>query len=124
MQLTVEASKWIRGIVSRFRRYDVLKIATDVFHSGFEHQITKGSECHRPDPALGGILADVMGLGKTLTVLAGICSTLEQARQSVSQLNHLVEDSSLYRSMSTLVVVPSSRKYSAQHLLAACSVQS
>jgi len=93
-----------------------------MFHSGFEHQITKELQCHRPDPALGGIIADVMGLGKTLTVLAAICSTLEQARQSINQLNHFVEGSHLYRSKSTLVVVPSSRKYSTHHLLVVCLV--
>lgn len=46
----------------------------------FVNVITGNEERARPSPALGGILADVMGLGKTLMVLSLIVGSLEQAQ--------------------------------------------
>lgn len=56
--------------------------------------------------ALGGIIADVMGLGKTLTSLASILHTLPLAR-SWASLGR-VGDGKI-RTRATLVLVPSSR---------------
>ncbi|KAK0619845.1 SNF2 family N-terminal domain-containing protein [Immersiella caudata] len=41
--------------------------------------VTNQTQRERPPEALGGILADMMGLGKTLSVLSLIASTLDQA---------------------------------------------
>ena len=43
------------------------------------HIITGHETVEQPEPVLGGILADVMGLGKTLNVLSLICQTQEEA---------------------------------------------
>ncbi|KAL9057536.1 MAG: hypothetical protein Q9162_002268 [Coniocarpon cinnabarinum] len=43
------------------------------------HVITGHETMTEPEPVLGGILADVMGLGKTLNVLSLICDTREEA---------------------------------------------
>ena len=48
------------------------------------HVITGHEINEPPEPVLGGILADVMGLGKTLNVLSLICSTKEQAHEFVT----------------------------------------
>ncbi|KAM7196379.1 SNF2 family N-terminal domain containing protein [Naviculisporaceae sp. PSN 640] len=45
----------------------------------FYNVITNTVQKERPPPALGGILADMMGLGKTLSVLSLITSTLPDA---------------------------------------------
>ncbi|KAK3318382.1 SNF2 family N-terminal domain-containing protein [Apodospora peruviana] len=41
--------------------------------------VTNQSQRERPPPALGGILADMMGLGKTLSVLSLVVTTLDDA---------------------------------------------
>ena len=43
------------------------------------HVITGHETNEEPEPVLGGILADVMGLGKTLNVLSLVCDTREEA---------------------------------------------
>ena len=43
--------------------------------------ITSNEQPYVPDPVLGGILADQMGLGKTLQAIAFICSTLDEAKK-------------------------------------------
>ncbi|ROT38635.1 SNF2 family domain-containing protein [Sodiomyces alkalinus F11] len=47
----------------------------------FYNVVTAHAERRLPPQTRGGILADMMGLGKTLTVLALVCSSLDQARQ-------------------------------------------
>lgn len=45
------------------------------------YNVITGHETHeQPEPVLGGILADVMGLGKTLNVLSLICQTKNESR--------------------------------------------
>ncbi|KAF2993717.1 hypothetical protein E8E14_000164 [Neopestalotiopsis sp. 37M] len=59
-------------------------------------------------PATGGILADVMGLGKTLTMLCTIVRTREQATNyRVSQSRFKTDDKSLCVTEATLVIVTS-----------------
>ncbi|KAM7188223.1 SNF2 family N-terminal domain containing protein [Rhypophila sp. PSN 637] len=45
----------------------------------FYNVVTNTVQRERPPPALGGILADMMGLGKTLSVLSLITNTLDDA---------------------------------------------
>jgi SNF2 family DNA or RNA helicase len=66
--------------------------------------------CH----AIGGILADVMGLGKTLSILSAIVSTraaslsYQKIKESKIQENMIIP--SILQSRATLVVVTSIRK--------------
>jgi len=63
---------------------------------------------------MGGILADVMGLGKTLTTLALIVSSLERARDFVSlssQMRTAKHGTLPTTCKATVVVVPSERKF-------------
>lgn len=47
--------------------------------SGWEHRVTKEVIHHKPDECRGAILADDMGLGKSLTIVSLIASTLKSA---------------------------------------------
>lgn len=60
----------------------------------------------------GGILADEMGMGKSLTVIAHVASTLDRAHNWAHLANLRDEDSSneAISSRSTLIVVPSMRE--------------
>ena len=62
----------------------------------------------------GGIIADDMGLGKSLTVLSAIMSTLDFAR-SFGEANGSSysrdHNSQGFRSKSTLIVVPSTCEF-------------
>lgn len=44
------------------------------------YNVITGDELKKVSPILGGLLADQMGLGKTLSILSLICSTLQEAR--------------------------------------------
>jgi SNF2 family DNA or RNA helicase len=44
------------------------------------YNVITGDELKKVSPILGGLLADQMGLGKTLSILSLICSTLKEAR--------------------------------------------
>lgn len=44
------------------------------------YNVIAGNEVKKPDVALGGIFADMMGLGKTLSLLSRICATIEEAK--------------------------------------------
>lgn len=66
-------------------------------------------EDNRASSCLGGILADAMGLGKTLTMLASIASTANSAREFAEAT---ICEGELIRAMGTLVVVTSRRECS------------
>ncbi|KAI1777215.1 SNF2 family N-terminal domain-containing protein [Hypoxylon cercidicola] len=72
------------------------------------HTIT-GSLSDKPDDTVGGLLADAMGVGKTLTMIASIASSLENANAFAS--NQTARSSpGMYRKYpisSTLILVPS-----------------
>jgi SNF2 family DNA or RNA helicase len=65
-----------------------------------------------PTFSTGGILADAMGLGKTLTMISAIVTTAREAEQfSVSfDLNDIGNVETVHRTRATLVVVTSMRK--------------
>ncbi|KAI0155130.1 hypothetical protein GGR57DRAFT_464212 [Xylariaceae sp. FL1272] len=71
--------------------------------------VIDGSKSKEPEDMLGGILADGMGLGKTLTMLACVVATLPQANQFESGIcaDRLDSGPPLMRSSSTLVILPS-----------------
>ena len=84
----------------------------------FIHCITKQRSTVRPNEKGGGVLADEMGMGKSLAILALVIRTLDRAREWAE--NHRSDEQShsgahTY-SHSTLVIVPSACKYC--HLLA------
>ena len=72
--------------------------------------ITGHEELEEPPPVLGGILADMMGLGKTLSILSLVVSTLGEAARFAE--NAPIEQSSvgkprdLTNSKTTLLVAP------------------
>ena len=76
------------------------------------------TKCDRPKEnissySMGGILADVMGLGKTLSVISAIVSSLPQAREyATADYRNFGSLASRCRSRATLVVVTSMRKSS------------
>lgn len=60
-----------------------------------------------PSFATGGILADIMGLGKTLTMITAILGTLDEATTHEQQADVVTN---YYRCKATLVVVSSIRE--------------
>ncbi|KAK1830452.1 SNF2 family N-terminal domain-containing protein [Podospora conica] len=68
----------------------------------WRHKIT-GKTCDKPVPVSGGVLADEMGLGKTLSVLALICSSIDDlaSHQTVSQHDNPI-------GTGTLIIAPKS----------------
>lgn len=72
---------------------------------------------NHPDENGGGILADDMGLGKSLTTLSNIIGSLDHARDysksmvaSPSTVSNTISPSRM-TAKSTLVIVPSACKY-------------
>ncbi|OAP64020.1 hypothetical protein AYL99_03247 [Fonsecaea erecta] len=77
------------------------------------HEVVTGiSVKDEPDQVLGGLLADVMGLGKTLEALSLIASTLEEAESFANEkvvrdnedMRHII----LSNTKATLIVCPTS----------------
>ncbi|KAL4886206.1 SNF2 family N-terminal domain-containing protein [Aspergillus karnatakaensis] len=74
----------------------------------YEHKITGTRSLHEPNDKIGGIIADQMGLGKTLTILSAVAGSSKIAALWAGPSNnrsfgaHLVP-----RVRATLVVVPS-----------------
>ncbi|KAK1241241.1 hypothetical protein MKX08_001215 [Trichoderma sp. CBMAI-0020] len=72
------------------------------------HRITKKKLTTQPDESGGGILADEMGMGKTLSILALIVKTLDVATEwAQKQESSATVEEEIQRSRSTLVIVPS-----------------
>jgi hypothetical protein len=80
----------------------------------FIHKITKIRSQIRPDEKGGGILADEMGMGKTLSILALLLKTLDNARQWAldKKDSEFTQTRIQSHSRATLVIVPSGRKSS------------
>lgn len=75
------------------------------------HVITGNEQQEQPDESGGGILADEMGMGKSLTTLVLMAKTLREARQWVEGVKAL-PGASLAETptRATLVIVPSRGK--------------
>ncbi|THX32504.1 hypothetical protein D6D12_02164 [Aureobasidium pullulans] len=75
------------------------------------YNVITGDELKKVSPTLGGLLADQMGLGKTLSVLSLICATLEEARafdDGELEASDQVTESVVRRSGGTLLLCPKS----------------
>ncbi|EED22940.1 helicase, putative [Talaromyces stipitatus ATCC 10500] len=82
----------------------------DIVEGGqrYRHTITKATQNELPDESGGGILADEMGMGKSLTTLVLIEKTLDDARQWAEvQKTHPEDTMAKRRCRATLVIVPS-----------------
>jgi hypothetical protein len=81
--------------------------------SSFEHAISAQPRSSQPPICAGGILADVMGLGKTLTMVSAVVHSLEDAA-SFEYMDTTAETDAhlLYSTRATLVVLPQARKFS------------
>ncbi|KAK4940400.1 hypothetical protein LTR10_019506 [Elasticomyces elasticus] len=77
--------------------------------TGFQHAVTGSWTAVPQTETGGGLLADDMGMGKTLTVLSVIVKSLPEARRWAQSDEEAVGNSEtgLLRSRATLVVVPS-----------------
>jgi SNF2 family DNA or RNA helicase len=75
----------------------------------FIHSITKDRSTVRPDEKGGGVLADEMGMGKSLAILALVNRTLDPAREwEETHRSEEQSDTGNHKySHSTLVIVPS-----------------
>jgi SNF2 family DNA or RNA helicase len=75
------------------------------------YNVITGDELKKVSPILGGLLADQMGLGKTLSILSLICSTLKEAREfgegELDESDQVNEDV-VRRSGGTLLLCPKS----------------
>jgi SNF2 family DNA or RNA helicase len=68
--------------------------------------------CHKePPPELyGGIIADPMGLGKTLTMIALVAMDIDNAGKESALADDDAEDASKRCVGTTLIIVPPSRR--------------
>ena len=73
----------------------------------YRHKLTDAESTEQLNELGGGILADDMGMGKSLSTLALVTTTLEQAH---SWSQDAIVNSLKCRSRATLVIVPSTRK--------------
>ncbi|KAI1374362.1 SNF2 family N-terminal domain-containing protein [Hypoxylon crocopeplum] len=73
------------------------------------HHLITGSTSDKPEDAPGGILADAMGVGKTLTMIAAIASSLKEAGEFASRqgTGSLFRTCQNYSVPATLILVPS-----------------
>ena len=76
------------------------------------HNYGELKQRHGSPPTPSGLLADSMGLGKTLSILSAVVSTLEEA----SRFEFVADQHTLGNEMhlptrATLVVVPSARRW-------------
>lgn len=78
----------------------------------FLHRITKARCATRPDEKGGGVLADEMGMGKTLSMLALVINTLEEGQEWAARSNSedLTQCDIRNYAHSTLIIVPSACK--------------
>lgn len=72
--------------------------------------ITGHEESEKPPPVYGGILADMMGLGKTLSVLSLVASSIDAAQSfKIKQAPRELQDQGVRRNArGTLVICPTS----------------
>lgn len=83
------------------------------------HSITNQASPYDPEEKGGGVLADEMGMGKSLSMLSLVIRTLDYARRwTISEMQRETEpafESQRLISRATLIVMPSAREF--LHLL-------
>ncbi|KAF5566324.1 helicase-like transcription factor [Fusarium napiforme] len=91
-------------INEKYRLWEEIEHENGTFQ--YRHRITKRRKDIRPDERGGGILADDMGMGKSLSILALIMKTLDKGKEWAEGKNaeHKIKRS-LKFSRSTLIVV-------------------
>ena len=100
-----------------YHSYWWLKDSTTLTHMfSYQHRITESKRSRPLYGPSGGIIADDMGLGKSLTLISAIMSTLDFARSYGNPgISPYVESNSdnvgRFRSKSTLIIVPSTCWY-------------
>ena len=78
----------------------------------YQHIIT-GAKSPTPNDFLGGILADDMGLGKSLAMLCAVMGSLDRASEYAGQIYSVGSPREGRRAAkSTLIIVPSACKFS------------
>jgi hypothetical protein len=78
----------------------------------FKHKITNIRQARMTLKCRGGILADDMGMGKSLTLLALVLHTLEEARKFGETLqNTMLERETRGVTRATLLIAPKSSTY-------------
>jgi SWI/SNF-related matrix-associated actin-dependent regulator of chromatin subfamily A3 len=80
--------------------------------SSYQHVLT-GAKRPRQDEALSGIVADDMGLGKSLVMLSTIATSSDRAKAFAQPNNtpdEVQEDIHRVNSRATLILTPSTRK--------------
>lgn len=115
---------YLEGLVSTLTQHQqqgvhfVIQREDDLFCRGLSARISQITGSGSPMQAdgilfgLGGLIADVMGIGKTLTILTSILHSANKA-QDFSYFGRPVSESEMKHSLTkaTLVVVPSVRKF-------------
>ncbi|CAG7555879.1 unnamed protein product [Fusarium equiseti] len=88
---------------------DKYRLWKEIVHDGriqYRHKITKRRRDTRPEEKGGGILADDMGMGKSLSILALVMKTLDNGQEWADQKNAEHKGRKTTRfSRSTLVIV-------------------
>ncbi|KAL0931446.1 DNA repair and recombination protein rad5c [Colletotrichum truncatum] len=93
------------NIEERYRLWEQVKVDGSDW---YRHRITKIKQRTRPDEKGGGILADEMGMGKSLSILSLIVKTLENGQAWAEQENNSDEKiKDVSYSGATLIVVSS-----------------
>ncbi|KAF8857758.1 hypothetical protein BDZ45DRAFT_674506 [Acephala macrosclerotiorum] len=81
----------------------------------FKHRITNIRQARMTLKCRGGILADDMGMGKSLTLLALVLHTLEEARKfGETPQNNMIERQTKGATKATLLIAPKSTLYNWQ----------
>ncbi|KAL6818335.1 SNF2 family N-terminal domain-containing protein [Trichoderma sp. SZMC 28013] len=95
-------------ITDRYRLWEPIPVEGG--NTEYRHKITRAKNRTgiQPSERGGGILADEMGMGKTLSMLTLIMKTLDDGKEwAKQQENGAKVDEAIKRSRSTLVIVPS-----------------
>lgn len=92
-------------------------LCTADIRKSFINTVSGDHQCEEPQQFLGGIIADPMGLGKTLTMIALIATDLQGYRTGEFAFEQSAYD--VETNKTTLVVVPPPCVYSVALILAA-----
>lgn len=112
--VTEEFRLWKPSIVGGKEMYQPRKTSEThlLINIRFVHKITKTRCAIRPDEKGGGILADEMGMGKTLSILALVIKTIEDGYEwaKENRINEHSHSRVKHHTHSTLIIVPAGCK--------------